>query len=106
MQSYQKLSTKTCLFWCPLQRHESGFSSLLHLKNKYQNRLNPSNDLWVARVTVCQGMSGHFRKSSNKKAISFDHQDVIQITIKIRKLKSATECFLLCCVVSRPTYYQ
>ena len=51
MQSYQKLSTKhrsilmsfaaTCL--C-----ESGFSSLIYLKNKYRNRLNTSNNLRVA----------------------------------------------------------
>jgi len=27
---------------------ESGFSSLLYLKNKYRNRLNPSKDLRVA----------------------------------------------------------
>jgi len=27
---------------------ESGFSSLLHLINKYRNRLNPSNDLCMA----------------------------------------------------------
>jgi len=50
MQSYKKLS-KNLVFFVPFvttHLYEFRFSSLLHLKNKYRNRLNPSDDLRVA----------------------------------------------------------
>jgi len=48
MQSYQKLITKVLFALVPFATttlRESEFSFLLHLKNKYWNRLNLSNDL-------------------------------------------------------------
>ena len=52
-QSYKKLCMKTLSILVPLATTyfcESGFSSLLRLKNKVPNRLNPSNDL---RMVLC-----------------------------------------------------
>jgi len=50
-KSCQKLSTKALSVLVPFAityLGESGFSSLLHLQNKYRNHLNPSKDLRVA----------------------------------------------------------
>jgi len=51
MWSYQKLCTKALFILVPFAAThlcESRFSSLLYLKNKYRDCLNPSNDLRVA----------------------------------------------------------
>jgi len=50
-QSYQKLCTKSLSVlvpFAPTYLYKSGFSSLLHLKNKYRDHLNPSKDLRMA----------------------------------------------------------
>jgi len=48
MQSYQKLSTKILVPFALTYLCVSVLYSPLHLKNKYRNRLNSSNDLRVA----------------------------------------------------------
>ena len=58
MESYRKLSEKALSFLVPFKTTylcESGFSSLIYLKNKYRNRLNPSKDLRVA-LSNCVAM--------------------------------------------------
>jgi len=40
---------------------QSRFSSLLDLKKKSRNRLNPAKNLRVAMSIVCQGVSGYFQ---------------------------------------------
>ncbi len=48
---YQKLGTKALSILVPFATTylcESDFSSILYLKNKYRNRLNPAHDLRVA----------------------------------------------------------
>jgi len=58
MQSYQKLSTKTLtilVLFAITYLCKSEFSSLLHLQNKYQNCLKPSNDLRVAMYNIVLG---------------------------------------------------
>jgi len=61
MQSFKKLSTKALSILVPFAitcLDESGFSTLLHLENKYRSRLNLSNYL---RVTLSNCVPGYER---------------------------------------------
>jgi len=98
MQSYQKLSTKvvsTLVLFVTTYLFESGFSSPLHLKkNKYRNRLNPSNDLCVGLNKCVKVWADNLREVA-KKSLGW-----LLMSSKVWKFNSTLSAF--CCVFSGP----
>ena len=84
---------KPCLFECPFSTtyfSKSGFCFLLHLKNKYQNHLNPSNDLRMALTNCVPRLEWIISEKATKKSMG-----LFLLSSKVWNLNSTTEFFLL-----------
>jgi len=90
-QSYKELSTNALSILVPFATtylYEFGLSSLLHLENKYRNRLNLSNDLRVALSNCVLRYERMISAKQQQKSLG-----LFLMTTKVWKLNSTLSIF-------------